>query len=97
MARRILRYRVIVGAPPWSVDLTGAPMHVESVRLGVGPNAGHAVDFWTEHDDDAEMTSRTFQVFGTGHDLPPGSRHHGSTARTEDGFVWHLYELEGTS
>lgn len=93
MTRRVHRHRVVVGGAPYQVELTGDPLHVEAVRIGAGPRASHAVDFWVEYADGAPTVVRTFEVFGTGHELPDGARHVGSTARTEDGFVWHLYEL----
>lgn len=95
MPRRIFRHYVVAGGRAKSFELTGSPLHVEARRLGVGMQAPHLVDFWVEHDDDLPAATRTFQVFGTGHPLPPGARYVGSTARTADGFVWHLYELEG--
>ncbi|KAB2347363.1 DUF7352 domain-containing protein [Actinomadura rudentiformis] len=93
MGRRVYRHRLIVGSPPHTVA-AGTPLHCEAVRIDVGPNAQHGVDFWTLHDDGAQELKRTFQVFGTGHDLPDGARYWGTTARTEDGLVWHLFELE---
>lgn len=38
--------------------------------------------------------ARTLQVLGTGHELPLSAVWRGTTARTDDGLVWHLYELE---
>ena len=91
--RRMYRHRLIVGGGPTVFELTADPVRVEARRLGVGERAQHVVDFWAEHDDEAPASKRTFQIFGTGHPLPEDARHRGSTARTDDGFVWHLYEL----
>lgn len=94
---QVYRYFVVVGAPPKEFKLSGPVLHVEASRIGVGPDAQHSVDFWVEHGDRPDPVARTFQVFGTGHELPPGAKHRGTTARTDDGFVWHLYELAGGS
>jgi hypothetical protein len=95
MGRRIYRQRVIVGAPPqgFMMPECTAVMRTEATRMGVADNAPHAVDFWYEHDDEAREVDRTFLVLGTGHEVPGGAFHQGSTARTQDGLVWHLYEL----
>lgn len=94
MARRMYRIFLVVTDTPKTFEMTAPPLHVEAARLGVGPNAQHTVDVWYEHDDAMPEQSRTLQVFGTGHELPPGAIWRGTTARTDDGFVWHLYELE---
>jgi hypothetical protein len=94
MARRVFRVFLVVGAAPKTFEMTGPPVHVEAARLGVGPAAQHTVDVWYEHDDDMPEAPRTLQVFGTGHELPDGAVWRGTTARTDDGFIWHLYELE---
>lgn len=93
MTRRMLRYRVFVRDRPETRAISGDPLHVEAARLGVGPNAGHVVDFWAEGSFEDPGIERTFQVFGTGHPIPEGARWWGTTARTDDGLVWHLYEL----
>jgi hypothetical protein len=97
MARRVYRVFVIVGARPKTFEMTGPPLHVEADRVGVGPQAQHTVDVWYEHDDDAQPVQRELVAVGTGHPLPDGALYRGSTARTEDGFVWHLYELPATN
>lgn len=97
MSRRMLRYQVIVNDRPQTLRLSSNPVHVEAARLGVGPQAQHLVEFWAEGyidgDPDGLDMERTFQVFGTGHPLPEGARWWGTTARTPEGFVWHLYEV----
>jgi hypothetical protein len=94
MGTQMFRQRVIVGAPPWRTRMADAPVrHVEAARLGVGPRAQHVVDFWYEHDDARAEVERTFVVVGTGHEVPAGARYCGTTARTDDGLVWHLFEL----
>ncbi|MEV0382383.1 hypothetical protein [Nonomuraea sp. NPDC050643] len=96
MARRMLRYQVVVGDRPKRIEIGEgwlSPARVEASRLGVGPNAQHIVEFWAEGDLDGPVVGVWLQVFGTGHPLPEGARWWGTTARTEDGFVWHLYEV----
>ena len=94
MARCMYRHRVIVNGLPQKIGLGGDPLHVEAARVWVGADAQHAVDFWAESAGEGAAV-RTFQVFGTGHPLPDGARYWGPTARTSEGLVWHLYELQG--
>lgn len=93
MTSRMYRYRVVVSDRPQTFELTASPVHVAADRVGVGPDAEHVVDFWAEFDEGALAVPRTFQVYGTGHELPESARHCGTTARTPEGLVWHLYEL----
>jgi hypothetical protein len=53
------------------------------------------VEFWCEDTAGAPTGVRWFQVFGTGHPLPPDARWVGTCARTRSGLVWHLYEVNG--
>ena len=97
MPRRMLRYQVVVNDRPQKIDLcgwSGVMPRVEATRLGAGPAAQHLVEFWAEGDlDGGPHKSMWFQVFGTGHELPSGARWWGTTARTPEGLVWHLYEV----
>jgi hypothetical protein len=95
--RRMLRHWLVVGGSPKRIAIGGDPVHVEASRLGVGPDAQHTVEFWAEGSLEEDGTERTFQVFGTGHELPGGARWWGTTARTAEGLVWHLYELPDSS
>lgn len=95
MGRAMFRHRVVVNDRPQILWIGGDPLHVEASRLGFGSHAQHVVDFWAEYDDDRPKVARTFQAFGTGHPLPEGARWWGTTARTPEGLVWHLYELPG--
>jgi hypothetical protein len=97
MARRMLRYQVVVNDRPQTFTVHSSwsqPARVGASRLGVGPDAQHLVEFWVEGDEDGSV-KRTFQVFGTGHPLPERARWWGTTARTSEGLVWHLYEVPG--
>jgi hypothetical protein len=82
----MFRYTVPVNGQPWMLGLTGDPVHV-----AFGATLDE-VDFWAEHADGVPGRARWFQVFGTGHPLPPGARYAGTTLR-DRGIVWHLYEI----
>jgi hypothetical protein len=86
-ARRMFRYTVPVNGQPYPHSLTGDPVHV---AVGATPAE---VDFWAEHADGAPERARWFQVFGTGHPLPPGARYVGTCQRTQEGLIWHLFEI----
>lgn len=92
----MLNYEVIVGGQPKRLPVAGDVLHVAAERLGVGPNAQHVVRFWAEGSPTGpEPARRAFQVFGTGHPLPENAVWRGTTDRTPEGLVWHLYELAG--
>jgi hypothetical protein len=87
--RRMFRYVVPVNDRPNVFDLSHSPVAVAAVGGAGSP----LVEFWAEHAEDTPATRRAFRVFGTGHPLPAGARWVGTCARTEDGLVWHLYEI----
>ena len=89
--RRMLRYVVAIDDRPHLVPLTSDPVTLPVAAIS--PWGARSVEFWTEYVEGAPETQRAFQVFGTGHPLPPGARHVGTCARTEQGFVWHLFEV----
>jgi hypothetical protein len=87
----MLRYQVVVADQPTAIPLNSDPLHVEAVPFGMeGP---HVVELWAEDDADTAHVVRYFQVFGTGHPIPDAAKWWGTTARTDQGLVWHLYEL----
>lgn len=86
--RQMFRYTVPVDDRSWAFDLTGDPVAVANGYML------DEVDFWAEHTEGAPKKARRFQVFGTGHSLPPGARHVGTCLRSA-GLIWHLYELAG--
>ena len=46
---------------------------------------------WVEIVSDGALPLRTFEIFGTGHEIPDYAKHVGTV---QDGqFVWHLYEV----
>ena len=84
--KSIYRYVVPIGGHYW-ITLTGDPIAVAAVDYPAG------VEFWAEISDDRPARRRAFQVYGTGHPVPVSAKWWGTTARTADGLVWHLYEL----
>jgi len=84
--RRMFRYTVPRDHTAWTFDLTSDPVHVDN------GSTLDEVDFWAEHTDGAPKRARRFQVFGTGHPLPPDARWVGTCPRVS-GLVWHLYEI----
>lgn len=93
MAERMYRYTVPIDGQPHTIPL--APGHTAELRpLHVAATPG-AVEFWAVHSDEypKALLPFTFQVFGTGHDLPPRAWWRGTTPRTPQGLVWHLFEV----
>jgi hypothetical protein len=85
--RRIFKYTVPVDDQPHSFELTGEPLYVAATALG------EEVEFWAEHDDEALEFTRTFQVVGTGHELPKCTRYIGTGKASRLRLVWHLVEV----
>lgn len=85
--RRMFRYEVPLDGQPHEVSLANGH------RVAVAVNMAGSVEFWSEHDDSAPASIRTFQVFGTGHALPDGAKWVGTCPRVS-GLVFHLYELD---
>jgi hypothetical protein len=38
--------------------------------------------------------ARSFQVIGTGQDIPPKAKYLGSALMFQDNYVWHIFEIE---
>ena len=55
---------------------------------------GGAICMWVEVDTSAANTVRRFEVFGTGWEMPPGTRGYIGTVQFTDGspLVFHVYE-----
>jgi hypothetical protein len=85
--RQIFKHTVPVDDAPHDFKLTDEPLHVEATPLG------EAVEFWTVHDDEAIEFTRTYQVVGTGHELPKCARYVGTAKAYRMRLVWHLVEL----
>ena len=84
MTRTIYRYEVPVDARQHTLSLSGPIVHVGLRRRLV-------VEVWA-YATDQPPDARCFQVFGTGHSLPPAADRHVGTV-FDDGFVWHLLEM----
>ena len=54
---------------------------------------------WAIVDIDAKMETRTFRIYGTGHDIFSDSLEYlgeyiGTVQQNEGQFVWHLFEVQ---
>lgn len=96
--KSIYRYEVPIGVPVvlW---VGGDPVHVALCWQKDGEPRG--VEFWAEVDMphaagsyEGRTRERVFAVVGTGHSVPSTAKYWGTTPRTPEGFVWHLYEFE---
>ncbi len=57
----------------------------------VGIDRTDNIAFWAEGDVDAAPgPQRTFEVYGTGHDVPDAAVYVGTALQGQ--FVWHVYE-----
>ena len=78
----------------WHAPFSGTKLLVSKdakVRLFGAQNG--SLHVWIETEPgalDEEIEERTYIVVGTGHQIPPGFDHVGSTQ--DPPFVWHLYE-----
>jgi hypothetical protein len=55
----------------------------------------HTSMLWAECDPDAELETREFLWYGTGHTFNPNYVEHYVATLFEGPFVWHLYERKG--
>ena len=86
--KRMLRWEVPVDLQPHQVDVAGTIRTVEARALG----DAWRIDMWSEVAGSEYGPARTFQVYGTGWDIPDGAIWIGTAPRTTNGYVWHLYE-----
>lgn len=80
----IYRYTVPADDAWHALPLTGSVLHVACRTPG-------SVDLWALHTDGPAVV-RSFRVVGTGHPLPEGSLHVGTSMIPGDRLVWHLLE-----
>lgn len=85
-ARKMYRYEVPIDDEQHVIALDGNPVAVAAQTYA------YVVEFWAEHTDGERGFKRTFQVIGTGMEVPEDGRWVGTCPRTV-GFVWHLYEI----
>lgn len=90
--KTIYRYEVPIDDQPHTFELTGFPLRVEANSRGEGLSGDWYAEFWAEHKPEGRRFEMTFQVYGTGHDVPDHAIYHGTTQR-RNGLVFHLYEL----
>lgn len=64
------------------------PEGAKAVHIGF---QGRQLTMWAEIDPSAPLTHRSFEIVGTGHDIPDGGQHVYSWI--DEPFVWHLYEV----
>lgn len=84
--RRILKYNIPVGRQ-WAEDMKGGfIVHVDHQVPGM-------VTVWVETADSMPIVPRRFEVFGTGHTIPPEGHYMGTAVDRVSGLVWHLYEF----
>lgn len=89
--RRIHKHGVPLNDLPNEISLDE---DAEILHVGMQYDTRYLDDvvvFWAIHDDEQPATFRRFQVVGTGHRLPEGAQHRGTTIAPP--FVWHLVEL----
>lgn len=86
--RTIYRYGIPIDDSEHKIDLSG-PVVAAAVADAPWP----AIEFWAEHETNAEQSPRFFIVVGTGHMIPGNAKHVFTCPRTPDGLVWHLMEL----
>lgn len=98
--QRILRWEVAVDDEDHVLEVDGPVLRVAGHRDHPG-----RVEVWTLSASDetfwaaplgtrehARRPPRFLRVFGTGQPIPSGYEWLGSTERTRDGLVWHLFE-----
>jgi len=81
---RIYRYKVPVDDRFHEFALSG---HV----LSVGCRDIDTMEFWAL-ETDGPTVQRAFTVVGTGHEMPPGTKHVGTAVAPGGVLVWHLVE-----
>lgn len=48
---------------------------------------------WVEFFTEVNAPPTTFEIFGTGHEIPPGYEHAGSCVCANGSLVWHIYQV----
>lgn len=83
--KKVHRYEVPVDDEPHEHLLRGDILHVDCRERGI-------VEFWAEFDTGHKVYRRSFQVYGTGHQVPIDADYHGTV---KDGvhLIWHLYSF----
>lgn len=77
----------------WPIKLIAEPQRIGSGEvLYVNKDGSGDICVWTWESEDSALVElrRIVQIFGTGHTVPEGFKHIGSTKTGP--FVWHLFE-----
>lgn len=81
-------YKYVVPVADGGIDVS---MPVDAEIRFVGIQSPGRICVWAEVTNEDVMKTRTFMVFGTGHEIPVGVDYRGTVL---DGlYVWHLYEV----
>lgn len=78
--RTIYKYRLGI--------TTRVPFGINDRVVHVGMQGG-LMNAWVEHQLAPPPTMRTLSVLGTGHEIPAGWTHVGTTF--DEPYVWHIY------
>jgi hypothetical protein len=84
LRQTIYRYEVPVDDRWHPLQLSGRIVHVDCRNA-------RAVEVWALHSGGPVVT-RSFRVYGTGHELPPDVQHVGTAIAPGGQLVWHLVE-----
>lgn len=84
--RAVWKFAVLGGTVPYVEPL---PAGAKVLHLGQQRGLPH---IWVEVEETAAAEDRTFQVIGTGQEIPGGAVYIGTWQ--EPPFVWHLYEVK---
>lgn len=88
--RKMFRYVVPVDDEPHDIEMTDYGMVSNPAFVYAGDHS--YVEFWALDDASERPITRTFQVFGTGQELPQNADFI-ETCQRENGLVFHLFEI----
>jgi hypothetical protein len=87
VSRSVWKYEIVIGG----THFHDMPKGARILHVGHPSPLAIVVTFWAEVDPAAEIESREFLVFGTGHPIPDGYGYVGTDDSAGD-LIWHLYE-----
>lgn len=88
--RRMFHYAVPDDGRAHVIELWNTPVATAATRAVHGKPS---VEFWAEHTDGGLTIAHAYQVFGTGDPLPKDAEWVATCPRTDEGLVFHLYEI----
>ena len=87
MSRTVYKYQLHY---EWKTITGGDP---RVVHVGIDPTGDATLPtVWVELDPEVDKDFITLCFIGTGHPVPEGWRHVGSTVTTVGLLVWHVYQ-----